>query len=138
MTTPAAFDRCPDARSGWRAGGNPEFAVIETHLSRRFVQTCDNRTHYAVDVIGGGRSSAIMRKMSAKTLRGIATYLERDVVRVTDHVRADLDRLFAHRRHRPVLDRLRCRQRAQEVAEIVGERVKLKANHFATQRETPS
>jgi len=20
MTTPAAFDRCPDARSGWRAG----------------------------------------------------------------------------------------------------------------------
>src|SRR5271155_71124 len=58
---------------GLESGGNPEFDVIETHLSRRFVQTCDNRTHYAVDVIGGGRSSAIMRKMSAKTLRGIAT-----------------------------------------------------------------
>ena len=60
MTTPAAFDRCPDARSGWRAG---EILNLPS----------DNRTHYAVDVIGGGRTSAIMRKMSAKTSRGIAT-----------------------------------------------------------------
>ena len=72
-----------------------------------------------------------MRKMSAKTLRGIANlvHLEPDAARVTDDLRADLDQLFAQRRHRPVLDRLRRRQRAKEVAEIVGERVKLKANH---------
>src|SRR4029077_16907487 len=80
MTTPAAFDRLSGRSLGLESGGNPEFAVIETHLSRRFVQTCDNRTHYAVDVIGGGRSSAIMLKMSAKTLRGIANlvHLEPD------------------------------------------------------------
>jgi len=35
--------------------------------------THDTRTHYAVDVTGGGRSSAISRRMSAKRFLGIAT-----------------------------------------------------------------
>jgi hypothetical protein len=44
---------------------------------------------------------------------------------VAHHLRAD----FLQTRQRPVLDRLRRRQRAQEIAEIVGERVKLEEPH---------
>ena len=55
-------------------------------------------------------------------------HLERDVARMADNLRADLDQLLPQRRHGPVADRLRRRQRAQEVAEIVGECAKLKAN----------
>ena len=44
-----------------------------------------------------------------------------------DDLRADLDQLLLERRLRPPLDRLRRRQRAQEVAEVVGERMKLNA-----------
>ena len=47
---------------------------------------------------------------------------------MTDDLRADLDQLLTQRRHRPISDRLRRCQRAQEVAEIVGERMKLEAN----------
>jgi hypothetical protein len=47
---------------------------------------------------------------------------------MTNDLRADLDQLFAQRRHRPILDRFRRRQRAQEVAEIVVQRVKLETN----------
>jgi putative transposase len=45
---------------------------------------------------------------------------------VADDLRADLDQLFLEARQRPVFDRLRRRQRAQEVAEIVRQRMKLK------------
>jgi 3-deoxy-D-manno-octulosonic acid (KDO) 8-phosphate synthase len=38
-----------------------------------FDQTQDSQTRYAVDAIGGGRSSAIIRKMSANRPRGMAT-----------------------------------------------------------------
>ena len=55
-------------------------------------------------------------------------HLERDIARMADNLRADLDQLFTQRRHQPVADRLRRRQRAQEVAKVVGERLKLKAN----------
>ena len=47
--------------------------VIWTHLSRRLARTHDARTLYAVDAKGGGRSSAIIRKMSANRSRGMAT-----------------------------------------------------------------
>ena len=40
-------------------------------------------------------------------------------------LRADLDQLFLQARQRPLLDRLRRRQGAQEVTEIVGQRMKL-------------
>ncbi len=39
--------------------------------------------------------------------------------------RADLDQLLPERRQRPVLNRLRQRQGAQEVAEVIGERMEL-------------
>ena len=45
-----------------------------------------------------------------------------------DDLRADLDQFLLERRHRPVFDRLGRRQRAQEVAEIVSERVKLETD----------
>jgi hypothetical protein len=65
---------------GRRAGPTPfsewgrvEFSLIETHLSCKLERTHDNRTPYAVDVTGGGRSSAISRRMSAKRFLGMAT-----------------------------------------------------------------
>jgi len=47
---------------------------------------------------------------------------------VAYELRADLDQLFLQARQRPVFDRFRRRQRAQEVAEIVSQRMKLEAN----------
>src|SRR6516162_3301465 len=52
-------------------------------------------------------------------------HLEDNIAAVAHHLRADLDQLFLQTRQRPVLDRLRRRQRAQEIAEVVGERMKL-------------
>jgi hypothetical protein len=46
---------------------------IWTRLSRRSARTHDARTLYAVDAKGGGRSPAIIRKMSANRSHGMAT-----------------------------------------------------------------
>ncbi len=67
-------------------------------------------------------------------------HLEANEARITDDLRADLEQLFAQRRHRPIPDRLRRRQSAQEVSEVVGQCVKLKANWrhaVAPDRSTP-
>ena len=45
---------------------------------------------------------------------------------MADHLRADLDQLLPERGQRPVRHRPWQRQRAHEVGEVVGERVKLK------------
>jgi hypothetical protein len=50
-----------------------ELLVIWIHFSRWLARTHDTRTLYAVDAKGGGRSSAIIRKMSTKRFRGMAT-----------------------------------------------------------------
>jgi len=47
---------------------------------------------------------------------------------MADNLRADLDQFLLQRRQRPILHWLGRRQRAKEVAEIVGESVKLKAH----------
>ncbi len=47
---------------------------------------------------------------------------------MTDDLRADLDQLFLEARERPVFDRLGRGEGAQEVAEIIGERVKLETD----------
>lgn len=106
------------------------FFFIETHLSRRFrldsrhpnalsrrrerwrPQFRDHAQDIGEEIFGNGH------------LR----HLEGGVAGMAHDLRADLDQLLPQRRHRPVADRLRRRQRAQEVAEIVGQRVKLKAN----------
>jgi hypothetical protein len=73
--------------------------------------------------------------MSANRAFGTETrHLENDVAGVSGDLRANPDQLFLERRHRPVLDRLRRRQRAQEVAEVVGEGVKLKARGVGGKR----
>ena len=51
-------------------------------------------------------------------------------------LRADLDEFLLESRHRPVLDRLRRRQRAQEISKIVGQRMKLKSNGVGGERRT--
>ena len=47
--------------------------TVETHLSHGLHRTHDNRTPYAVDVTGGGRSSATSRRMSVNRFLGMAT-----------------------------------------------------------------
>jgi phosphoglycolate phosphatase-like HAD superfamily hydrolase len=55
-------------------------------------------------------------------------HLERHVARMAHDLRADLDQLLLQARQRPVPYRLGRRQRAQEIAEVVGERTQLKTN----------
>ncbi len=47
---------------------------------------------------------------------------------MANDLRADLDQLLLEARQRPALDRFGRRQRAQEVAEIIGEGMELKAD----------
>jgi hypothetical protein len=63
-------------------------------------------------------------------------HLEDDIAPVADNLRADLDRLLFQAREQPVFDRLRRRQCAREIAEIVGQRVKLKANGVGSEGAT--
>jgi 2-phospho-L-lactate transferase/gluconeogenesis factor (CofD/UPF0052 family) len=78
---------------------------------------------------GGDRSSAVRRRISAKRSFGMATSaIWNDVAAVAHHLRADLDQLLLQARQRPILDRFRRCQSAQETAEIVGERMKLEPN----------
>jgi hypothetical protein len=48
--------------------------------------------------------------------------------------RADLDQSLPQARQRPAFDRLRRRQRSQEIAGIVGERMKLEPHRFGRER----
>src|SRR5208337_4369132 len=67
----------PDLRLG---GPTPHWppkiiavAVIRAHLSLGFRRTHDTGTLHAVELSGGGRSSAISRKTSANRFLGMAT-----------------------------------------------------------------
>jgi hypothetical protein len=55
---------------------------------------------------------------------------------MTYDLRADLDEFLLESRHRPVFDQLRRRQRAQEIAEIVSERMKLETDGVGGKRPT--
>jgi hypothetical protein len=76
---PATLDRRRYGRDGIRdatrsrcAPKSAEFAIIKTHVSISFGRTRDDGTPYAVDVAGGGRNSAMSRKMSEKMILGMA------------------------------------------------------------------
>ena len=86
-------------------------------------------TPHAVNSKGGGRSSGISRRMSANRFLATAPCAIWNVifVRMANDVHANIDQPFPERRHRRILDRLRRRQRAQEVAEFPGEGMGLKA-----------
>ena len=62
--------------------------------------------------------------------------MEGHVATVADDLRADLDQLFAQAGQRPRLRRLRHRQRAHEVAEVVGQRMQLEAHGISGERST--
>jgi hypothetical protein len=53
---------------------------------------------------------------------------------VAHDLRADLGSAFPQARQRAVLDWLRCCERAQEIAEIVGERMKLEPHRIGRKR----
>jgi hypothetical protein len=78
---------------------NTELAVIKTYLSHGF-GTHDNRTPHADAGSGGGRSSAISRRISGNRVLGMATFghLEGDITAVADDLRADLDEFFLQAR----------------------------------------
>ncbi len=61
-------------------------------------------------------------------------HLEGDAPAMADDLGADLDQLLLQARQRPVFDRLWRRQCAQEVAEIVGERMELQAHCVGGER----
>ena len=61
-------------------------------------------------------------------------HLEDNIAAMAHHLRADFDQLFLQTRQRPVLDRLRRRQRAQEIAEVIGERMKLQPHRVGGER----
>ena len=58
-------------------------------------------------------------------------HLEDHVAAMGDHLRADLHHLLPQRGQRPPLDLTRQRQGAQEVGQVVGQRVKLEADALA-------
>lgn len=53
---------------------------------------------------------------------------------MADDLRANLDQLLLQARQQAILDRLRRRQRAQQVAEIVGQRMKPRNNRVGRER----
>ena len=67
---------------------------------------------------------------------GDLRHLEGNIASVADHLRTDLDQLLLQARQRPVFDWLGRRQRAQEIAEIVGQRMKLEPDGVGGERPT--
>jgi hypothetical protein len=63
-------------------------------------------------------------------------HLERDIAPMADDLRANLDQLLLQGRKRPVFDRLWRRQRTQEIAEIIGERMKLETDGVGSETAT--
>src|SRR6266404_2600671 len=61
-------------------------------------------------------------------------HLEGDIATVVNDLRADLDKLLLQAGQGPVLDWLGRRQRAQEVAEIVGQRVELETHSIGSEQ----
>src|SRR6266699_1167795 len=61
-------------------------------------------------------------------------HLEGDIAAVAHDLRADLDQLLLQARQRPILDRLRCCKRAEKVAKIIGERMKLEPHGVGRER----
>jgi hypothetical protein len=61
-------------------------------------------------------------------------HLEGDIAAVAHHIRADLDQLVLEGGQRPITHRFRRRQRAQEIAEVVGEGMKLEPHRVGGKR----
>ena len=67
------------------------------------------------------------------TRDGDLGYLEGHIAPVADDLRTDLDKLVAQCRQRPLLDGFGQRQGAHEVAEIVGQGMKLEPDEVVVE-----
>jgi hypothetical protein len=76
-----------------RAEGCRIFCHQDAHLPWFFGGTRDNRTHYPVDVTGGGRNSPIKPQDVGEQVsrNGDLSHLERDIAPVAHDLRANLD-----------------------------------------------
>jgi hypothetical protein len=61
-------------------------------------------------------------------------HLKGDIAAMAYDLRTDFDQLFLQARQRPVFDRLRRRQRAQEIPKIVSQRMKLETDGVGSER----
>ena len=111
------------------------FLAIQTHLSCRFL--------LAVDSLGlrrSGSSSQIINQAQdfpeQVPRHRHLSQLERNVAAMSDNLGPDLHQLVAQRRHRPVLHLLRQSQCPHEVAQIVGQGVKLEPNGIVAELAT--
>ena len=111
------------------------FLAIQTHLSCRFL--------LAVDSLGlrrSGSSSQIINQAQEfpeqVPRHRHLSQLERNVAAMSDNLGPDLHQLVAQRRHRPVLHLLRQSQCPHEVAQIVGQGVKLEPNGIVAELAT--
>jgi hypothetical protein len=98
--------------------------------------SCDRGVPHAGAGSDGGRSPAFSGRMSANKAQrdGDLGHLKDNVAAMAHKPCADLDQLLLQAGQRPMADRLGCRQRAQEVAEIVGQRVKLEPHGVGVER----
>ena len=110
-------DRLPGGPMRLRGLNGMVLFVIETHLSRRFRSDTrhPNAPSGRCDLWRPQFRDHAQDVGEEISWNGHLRHLEGYVTGVADDLRANLDQLFAQRRHRPVLDRLRRRQRAQEV-----------------------
>ncbi len=111
------------------------FLAIQTHLSCRFL--------LAVESLGLRRSGSSSQFIDPPQdfpkqapRHGNLRQLERDVATMADNFGPDLDQLLAQSGQRPMLDLLRQRQCAQEVAEIISERMKLEPDRIVAEAVT--
>ena len=111
------------------------FLAIQTHLSCRFL--------LAVDSLGlrRSRSSSQIINQAQDFPEQVPRHrhlsqLERNVAAMSDNLGPDLHQLVAQRRHRPVLHLLRQSQCPHEVAQIVGQGVKLEPNGIVAELAT--
>ena len=111
------------------------FLASQTHLSCRFL--------LAVDSLGlrrSGSSSQIINQAQdfpeQVPRHRHLSQLERNVAAMSDNLGPDLHQLVAQRRHRPVLHLLRQSQCPHEVAQIVGQGVKLEPNGIVAELAT--
>ena len=111
------------------------FLAIQTHLSCRFL--------LAVDSLGlrrSGSSSQIINQAQdfpeQVPRHRHLSQLERNVAAMSDNLGPDLHQLVAQRRHRPVLHLLRQSQCPHEIAQIVGQGVKLEPNGIVAELAT--
>ncbi len=104
-----------------------ELSVTQTHLSRTF--------HLTVDFLGlsrNGSSSQVINQgqdfPEQLPRHGNLGQLESYITIMADNLGSDLDQLLPQRRQRPEFHLLRQGKRSHEVAQIVGQGVKLEPN----------